>query len=50
MELDNDKSSGDDKSSNDKVSDDDDGEGKGIDIIVNDGSDMTLLIHEGKKA
>merc|ERR1712153_164486 len=29
---------------------DDDGKGHGMDIIVDDGGDMTLLIHEGKKA
>merc|ERR1711906_69028 len=29
---------------------DDDGKGHGPDIIVDDGGDMTLLIHEGKKA
>jgi len=29
---------------------DDDGKGNGMDIIVDDGGDMTLLIHEGKKA
>jgi len=29
---------------------DDDGKGTGMDIIVDDGGDMTLLIHEGKKA
>merc|ERR1711957_1000663 len=29
---------------------DDDGKGQGMDIIVDDGGDMTLLIHEGKKA
>jgi len=28
----------------------DDGKGHGMDIIVDDGGDMTLLIHEGKKA
>merc|ERR1712032_883644 len=28
----------------------DDGKGQGMDIIVDDGGDMTLLIHEGKKA
>jgi len=28
----------------------DDGKGQGCDIIVDDGGDMTLLIHEGKKA
>merc|ERR1712045_621388 len=28
----------------------DDGKGCGMDIIVDDGGDMTLLIHEGKKA
>jgi len=28
----------------------DDGKGHGCDIIVDDGGDMTLLIHEGKKA
>ena len=28
----------------------DDGKGQGPDIIVDDGGDMTLLIHEGKKA
>ena len=28
----------------------DDGKGDGPDIIVDDGGDMTLLIHEGKKA
>jgi len=28
----------------------DDGKGRGCDIIVDDGGDMTLLIHEGKKA
>jgi len=28
----------------------DDGKGDGCDIIVDDGGDMTLLIHEGKKA
>jgi adenosylhomocysteinase len=28
----------------------DDGKGNGMDIIVDDGGDMTLLIHEGKKA
>ena len=29
---------------------DDDGKGHGPDLIVDDGGDMTLLIHEGKKA
>merc|ERR1711937_291646 len=29
---------------------DDDGKGQGPDLIVDDGGDMTLLIHEGKKA
>jgi len=29
---------------------DDDGKGKGCDIIVDDGGDMTLMIHEGVKA
>ena len=29
---------------------DDDGKGHGMDIIVDDGGDLTLLIHEGKKA
>merc|ERR1711957_598063 len=29
---------------------DDDGKGQGMDIIIDDGGDMTLLIHEGKKA
>jgi adenosylhomocysteinase len=28
----------------------DDGKGQGCDIIVDDGGDMTLIIHEGKKA
>jgi len=28
----------------------DDGKGQGMDIIVDDGGDLTLLIHEGKKA
>jgi adenosylhomocysteinase len=28
----------------------DDGKGHGMDIIVDDGGDLTLLIHEGKKA
>jgi adenosylhomocysteinase len=28
----------------------DDGKGNGPDLIVDDGGDMTLLIHEGKKA
>merc|ERR1712134_206634 len=28
----------------------DDGKGHGMDLIVDDGGDMTLLIHEGKKA
>ena len=29
---------------------DDDGKGHGTDIIVDDGGDMTLLVHEGKRA
>ena len=50
MELDHNKSSDDDKSSNDKATDDDDNKDQGMSILLNDGSDMTLLIRKGKKA